>query len=166
MRGGQKKKKEFILMSKLRWGLMALLILARIRKWSHILLRMALNRVSVQASDSRTSSQEQSVTVWLICKPLDLFYLTFKVSVHSGVVSINLSPFEVKPNHISYTDISLPLKIIPDSARGTNKHESHPYIQKVHFCSQFISLAEFWYSVPLIMDYCVTERNRWASRWQ
>lgn len=126
-------------MSKLRWGLMALLILARIRKWSHILLRMALNRVPVQASDSRTSSQEQSVTVWLICKPLDLFYLTFKVSVHSGVVSINLSPFEVKPNHISYTDISLPLKIIPDSARGTNKHESHPYIQKVHFCSVHFS---------------------------
>lgn len=118
---------------------MAPLILARIRKGSHILLRMALNWLSVQASDSSTSSQEQSVTVWLICKPLDLLYLTSKVSIHSGVASINLSPFEVKPNHFSYTDTSLPLKVIPDSARGTNKCEYYPYIQKLHFFSVHFS---------------------------
>lgn len=135
----REEKKEFLLTSKLRWGMMAPLILARIRKGSHVLLRMALNWLSVQASDSSTSSQEQSVTIWLICKPLDLLYLTFKVSVHSGVVSINLFPFEVKPNHFSYTDTSSPLKIIPDSARGTNKYEYYPYIQKVHFCSVLFS---------------------------
>lgn len=118
---------------------MAPLILARIRKGSHILLRMALNWLSVQASDSSKSSQEQSVTVWLICKPLDLLYLTSKVSIHSGVASINLSPFEVKPNHFSYTDTSLPLKVIPDSARDTNKYEYYPYIQKVHFFSVHFS---------------------------
>lgn len=55
------------------------------------------------------------------------------------MVSINLSPFEAKPNHFSYSDTTLPLKTIPDSARGANRCKYYLHIQTARFCSVHFS---------------------------